>query len=109
MAWASVRWASRSRKVSLDSLTLPNVTTRTTKRGNFGTQQQMRETFLDQLYRKNLPESATWTTSKRQRRLSSLILSMDPYSEGADFVRGYPFSFRSGVLCAASGAGLNFL
>ncbi|XP_010492563.1 PREDICTED: probable UDP-arabinopyranose mutase 5 [Camelina sativa] len=26
----------------------------------------------------------------------------DPYCEGADFVRGYPFSLRSGVPCAAS-------
>ncbi|XVF56487.1 hypothetical protein PTKIN_Ptkin06aG0125100 [Pterospermum kingtungense] len=26
----------------------------------------------------------------------------DPFAEGADFVRGYPFSFRSGVKCALS-------
>lgn len=26
----------------------------------------------------------------------------DPYAEGADFVRGYPFSLRSGVPCAVS-------
>ncbi|XP_062084227.1 probable UDP-arabinopyranose mutase 5 isoform X2 [Humulus lupulus] len=26
----------------------------------------------------------------------------DPYRKGADFVRGYPFSLRSGVLCALS-------
>ncbi|CAF1697600.1 unnamed protein product, partial [Brassica napus] len=65
----------------------------------------MRETFVDQFYRKsdkNLIHSFHTHTHPHLNFLMPFGTLYDPYSEGADFVRGYPCSFRSGVPCAAS-------
>ncbi|WZZ38450.1 hypothetical protein YC2023_034709 [Brassica napus] len=70
---------------SLDTLTLPNVTTTHTH---------------DQ--KRKLRDAAANARDVYLNFLMPFGTLYDPYSEGADFVRGYPCSFRSGVPCAAS-------